>query len=303
MSKIGRLTAVPVREAWKHEAHHFTPWLADNLDHLADVIGIELEPEGVEVAVSGFSADILAQTSDGRRVLIENQLETTDHTHLGQVLTYLSGLDAEVVIWIASDFREAHLSAVNWLNDNTVDPFAFFAARLRVVRIGDSAPAPIFDVLARPNAWDRQLKEVVRAKTGESSEFATTRREFWQHYLARYPEDAARGVKVTGSASNWMALPEPIGLVVSLYRAKDGVGVFLRGPRGSTAADIHARLKPVSEAFAELAGDLTWPGSETDHPGESFDIDTENRANWDEAVEWLHDSGHSLFKAALSLFE
>lgn len=159
MTEIGKLLTISPRDAWKHEAHDFTPWLSENLEQLGDAIGLQLEPDGTEVAVGPFSADILAKDMFGRMVLIENQLESTDHNHLGQILTYLSGLEAEIIIWIATDFREPHLSAINWLNENTNDKFSFFAIRLRVVRINHSIPAPVFDVLARPNQWERSMQK------------------------------------------------------------------------------------------------------------------------------------------------
>ena len=122
-------------------------WL-DNLDKLAEVIGIPLDLESREVDVGRFPADLLARNpQDGSLVLIENQLEGSDHSHLGQVLTYLAGLEAKTIIWIAREFDDAHRSAVNWLNEHTTDPFAFFAVRLKVVRIGDSPLAPVFEIV------------------------------------------------------------------------------------------------------------------------------------------------------------
>jgi hypothetical protein len=160
---FGRLQDLPPRDAWAHEAHAFTPWLAENIDHLSEAIGIPLELTGQEVRVETFAADILARNpQDDSVVLIENQLEITDHTHLGQIMTYLAGLEAQTVVWIAPNFREPHLSAIRWLNKHTADGFSFFAVRLRVVRIADSPYAPIFEVVEKPSAWDRQLKAEAR---------------------------------------------------------------------------------------------------------------------------------------------
>lgn len=145
---FGTLEDIEARRAWAHEAHVFTPWLADNLDRLSQAVGIPLELTGREVSVGRYSADILATNPvDGSVVLIENQLEPSDHTHLGQIMTYLAGLEAQVMIWIAPTFREEHLSALRWLNQHTAENFAFFAVRLRVVRIANSPLAPLFDVL------------------------------------------------------------------------------------------------------------------------------------------------------------
>ena len=132
---LGALETADLRDAWKHEAHDFTPWLAENLDRLAGELGVELEKEDTEVHVGPYRADIVARTRvDDSRVVIENQLEEANLQHLGQVLAYLAGLDARIVVWIARGFDDAHLSAIRWLNDHTVDPYAFFAVRVRVVR-------------------------------------------------------------------------------------------------------------------------------------------------------------------------
>ena len=126
---FAELKDVDLRSVWEHEAHDFTPWLAlaENLERLSKAIGIPLEPEGTEIQVEQFAADIVARNrADGSRVLVENQLEGSDHTHLGQILTYLAGVQAQTVVWVAGYFDEAHRSAVRWLNDHTVEPFAFF---------------------------------------------------------------------------------------------------------------------------------------------------------------------------------
>ena len=134
MVDFGELKEVGLRQAWPHEANNFTPWLAENLDKLSQVIGIPMELVGTEMSVGQFSADIVARYPvNGSLVLIENQLEWTDHTHLGQVLTYLAGTEAQTVIWIAGKFTNPHLSAIRWLNEHTFDPYAFFAVRVKVV--------------------------------------------------------------------------------------------------------------------------------------------------------------------------
>lgn len=140
-----------------------------------------------------FSADILARNPhDDSLVLIENQLENTDHNHLGQIMTYLAGLEVRTVIWIAAGFQEAHLSAVRWLNDNTIDPFAFFAVKVKVVHIGNSPLAPVFEVLERPSQWERQLHALAK-ETRALTSIGQLRVDFWSHYLQRYPEEIKYG--------------------------------------------------------------------------------------------------------------
>ena len=177
---LGRLADVPVREAFAHEAHVLTPWLAANLDRISDAIGIPLEDADTEVTVEGFAADILAHDpANGRKVLIENQLEASDHTHLGQIMTYLAGLEASVMVWIAPTFREPHLAAIRWLNEHTVEPFAFFALRLRVVRIGESDLAPLLEVIERPNDWERAVQ---RAVVSSENDMAAFYNQFWSGF-------------------------------------------------------------------------------------------------------------------------
>ena len=187
--ELGTLVEVNLRDAWHHEAYSFTPWLAENLDRLSNVLGMPLELVGQEVSVETFSADILARNpQDNSRVLIENQLEVADHTHLGQILTYLAGLETHTVIWIAADFREAHLSALKWLNENTVAPFAFFAVKVKAVRIGESPIAPMFEVMSKPNQWERRLHAIAQDSSSLSS-LGQFRMEFWTHYVNRFPDE------------------------------------------------------------------------------------------------------------------
>ncbi len=303
MTKIGKLEEINPRIAWKDEARDFTPWLAEHLDDLGEALGFSIEYEGHEVSVEKFSADIVARNPlNDARVLIENQLAKSDHGHIGQIMTYLAGLEAEVVIWIATDFTEPHLAAIKWLNEHTVEPFAFFAVKLRVVRIGDSAPAPIFEALERPNNWERQLQAATRARESRSGR-AVERAEFWTAFLERYPDFGSRGMTVNGSSSHWLVPRHAKGLYISAYLAKDGVGVFLRGPRGSTPRDICQRFDPVRDEFLKIvAPDNPWGGTAESHPGNSYRIDTTDRANWEKAIEWLHETAEKWLDATDSIF-
>lgn len=182
--KLGKLERVDLRDVWKHEALHFTPWLAkpDNLALLAETLGIDLELVGTERNVGPFSADILCRDTLGEHfVLVENQLERTDHTHLGQLLTYAAGLDAVSIVWIAARFEEPHRSALDWLNEHTSEHINFFGLEVEVWRIGDSPVAPKFNVVARPNDW---TKEVMRRanQPGELSDTAALQLQFWTEF-------------------------------------------------------------------------------------------------------------------------
>lgn len=292
MVEIGRLSETELRDAWAHEAHDFTPWLAHNLDVLGEVLGLPLELEGTEVAVENFAADILARNAiDDSRVLIENQLEKTNHSHLGQILTYLAGLEAQTIVWIAPQFQDAHLSAITWLNEHTADPFAFFAVRLRVVRIGESPMAPVFEVLARPNNWDRQVQAAQRNST-DLSDIGKFRRAFWESYLEKHPSDAALGVSETAASSVWLEVEAPNAINVAIWIAKTRVGVFVRGPRGSDGSDLAPRLKLVAAQLEEKLG------ANFGHANGAYFFSLEQQFDMEDpkertaAMDWLHQMAH-----------
>jgi hypothetical protein len=162
---VGRLEPVDLRDIWKHEALAFTPWLAQNLDRLSDALGVLLTLEAVEHSVGPFSLDILATTPDDRKVIIENQLEPSDHGHLGQCLTYAAGVGASVVVWVLPRLHAEHRAALDWLNEHTDEGIQFFGVEVSAVRIGDSLPAPIFAVEARPNDWQKMARAGTSAST------------------------------------------------------------------------------------------------------------------------------------------
>ena len=296
MTEIGRLKNVDPRHPWPHESSDFTPWLADNLDQLGEAIGIVLELEDSEVSVDTFYADILARDpSDGSLVLIENQLESTDHKHLGQLLTYMAGLDARVVVWIAREFREAHLSAIKWLNENTVEPFAFFAVRLRVVQIGNSPVAPIFEILSRPNDWERRLQASHGAAS--LSDLGQFRKDFWDAYLHRYPDDAKLGVGPSGASSIWLEIVPPSVVNVALWVGRTKVGLFVRGPRNSDGSEVAERLEPNVDALERNLGARYGRVTGGHFFSQEFRIDMNDQANWPEAIDWLHERARSYFSA------
>lgn len=167
---LGKLERVTLRDYWKKEATEFTPWLSDpeNLNLLAETLDINLELEDTETNVGPFRADILCRDPDrDEYVLIENQLERTDHTHLGQILTYAAGLDAVQIIWVAQQFTDEHRAALDWLNRITAEDFNFFGVEIELWKIGDSMAAPKFNLVAKPNEWSKRIRGATSAKTSE----------------------------------------------------------------------------------------------------------------------------------------
>ena len=180
---LDRLVRVPASEAIGGEATHFTPWLATHIDLLSDRIGLQLNfGEGAngatilrdhtEVPVGGFFLDVMAYTDDGRVVAIENQYGKADHDHLGKIITYASGVGADVIIWISEYFSDAHLTAIQWLNERTDEECGVYAVELAFYRIGDSHPAPLFTPLVQPSPSQRQArKNFVESQRWTTEEF------------------------------------------------------------------------------------------------------------------------------------
>ncbi len=178
---IARLTQVPLREVWPHEAQDFTRWLAENLDYLEEVTGLSLTLVEREAATGDFAVDILAEDADGNLVVIENQLERTDHDHLGKLLTYMSNQEAKTAIWITSQPRPEHEKAVHWLNETLPADTAFYLIQVAAVQIDDSPPAPLFTVVAGPTPESRQIG----ARRKELAERHLLRLEFWKQLLEK----------------------------------------------------------------------------------------------------------------------
>lgn len=298
--QFGRLQDLPLREAWKHEAHQFTPWLAENIDHLSEAIGIPLELTGTEVAVENFSADILARNPmDDSVVLIENQLETTDHTHLGQIMTYLAGLEAQTVVWIAPSFREPHLSAIRWLNEHTADGFSFFAVKARVVRIGDSPFAPIFEVVEKPNGWSRALTETRQRATSATDKNTDTRIGFWTCYLERHPEAEAEGIKVQRGWNGYTVLAGG-DVRISIWIGEKTAGIYVRGGWSENRHSAAERLSPYAEDLVRRLGFASYNPEPNGHVfGERFPKSYLNEANWPAIIDWMEER-RKTYVAAIS---
>lgn len=284
--EIGSLIPIDLRLAWAHEANDFTPWLASNLDRLRAAVGIDLVLEGTEVTVGPFSADILATDAlTNERVLIENQLEQADHAHLGQILTYLAGLDARSVIWIAKAFRDEHLSAVRWLNNNTMDDFSFFAVEVSAVRIGDSPVAPLFSVVEKPNDWDRQLHQA--APGIQEDKPSRLAKEYWEKAFLAYPVLQGVGRAGPGGSNVWIEIPNT-HFILSLAYSVSSVGWFVRGGTGVPDSDVAEGLLPYRVCLAENLGIQinSSPSNSWSTLSEWQSLDMKNRDNWDEGIKW-----------------
>ena len=181
MTAIAKLEPVDVRKLWTHEERGFSVWLAANLETLADQLGLTLQNPVREKEVGRFSLDLQAETNGGVQVIIENQLDATNHDHLGKVLTYLSNLEAKIAIWIAGEVREEHAEAIRWLNEFTPADMAFYLVKLEAFRINGSDPAPLFSVVAGPTEIGRGVGQQKK----DLAEREVLRLQFWEQLLER----------------------------------------------------------------------------------------------------------------------
>lgn len=183
MKNLSKLNKVDLREIWAHEAIDFTNWLAqkENLDTLSKELGIDLKLIRTEASVGKFNVDILAEEdSSGRKIVIENQLEDTNHDHLGKIITYASGYNAEIIVWIVRDVRDEHQKAIDWLNEHTDENINFFLIKIELWQIEGSNPAPKFEIIVSPNEWLKTIKN--SSNNGELTDTKLQQLEFWNKF-------------------------------------------------------------------------------------------------------------------------
>lgn len=181
--KIGKLTEVDVRDLWKHEQYDFSNWLAkeENIKLLDDEIGLTLMDINKEVYIGSYRCDLVAKDeTTGQIVIIENQLEATNHDHLGKIITYAAGLDAKTIVWIVKEAREEHKAAIEWLNNNSSEEIGFFLIELHAYKINDSLPAPMFKVVEKPNNFTKTSKQNYSDK--ELNRSQNERLMFWEEF-------------------------------------------------------------------------------------------------------------------------
>ena len=303
---FGRLKKLNPRDYWPNESSDFTPWLAEpaNIQLLGEAIGVELEVETVEAAVGPFSADILCRSlGDEHRVVIENQLERTDHDHLGKLLTYAAGLDdVRTTVWISPEIREEHRAALDWLNSVTAEKVNFFGVELQVWQIGDSPPAPKFEVAAKPNDWVETVRGT--AKSGDQLpagkklqlDYWTAFRDHLQQRESTIqtqkprPQQSANvsigrsGVHLSAIAGWWdeqqKAYVSGLNRVDLVMHGDDSKELFER---------LHADREKIE---AELEESLTWHNPEDAKMCRVYTrrlVDLEERNDWPNQFGWLEE--------------
>jgi hypothetical protein len=296
---LGRLARVPLREAWDSESSSFTPWLAqeENLAVLSEALELDLALVAVETSVGSFRADILCRDqssdhADDHLVLIENQLERTDHAHLGQLLTYAAGLQTVTLVWIADRFAEPHRAALDWLNEITDERFRFFGLEVELWRIGDSDLAPKFNLVSKPNSWSKSV--ISERRSGEGGGLTDIRQAqlaFWNELSGKL-EGVRNGTRGrTPRAKQWYSVAiGRSGFDLNAYfvvqKRKIGVDLFL------SSSEAHQNFDHLFAQKAEIEaslGELEWIKASKEariaQYQEVDDLIDEQR--WPELLDWM----------------
>jgi len=202
--KLGRVKRVKVRDVFSKEDRDFTPWLNENIDILGEKLNLEIIDSNIEEGVGSFSCDIVAKDSDSNKtVVIENQYGATDHDHLGKIFTYAAGKNASIIIWVAEKFREEHKKALEWLNEN-VDPesaLSLFGVEIKLIKIGNSPPAPDFDIVVKPNDWERSIK----LSSSTLSETEKKYLKFYTRLAETYKKNNPKWRKLKPQPQSWLS--------------------------------------------------------------------------------------------------
>lgn len=300
---LGRLEQVSLREVWLSESSQFTPWLAkeENLSLLADTLGLDLECQGQEQGVGPYRADIVCKdTTDASLVLIENQLEKTDHTHLGQLMTYAAGLDAVTIVWVAERFTEEHRAALDWLNEITNEKVSFFGLEIELWRIGTSAVAPKFNVVCKPNDWTKSGAGGGGGGTGGPAVVTETKllqQEYWLALREFLAERKSSLKPQKAHPQHWMTVSIGrsyfnMAALVNTPENRIGVEVYMTGPLGKKH---FKRLEAQrAETEKEIGQKLDWRELPQKDASRILllreDTNIKDKAAWPEQHQWLADA-------------
>ncbi|MDR3502173.1 MAG: DUF4268 domain-containing protein [Legionella sp.] len=289
---LSKLVKVDLREVWKHEAVHFTQWLAnaDNLAILSEEIGIDISLVQTEASVGSFNVDILAEeVNTGRKIVIENQLESSDHDHLGKIITYASGYDAEIIIWIVKNVRDEHKQAIDWLNEHTDEKINIFAIQMEVWKISDSPYAPKFQIIAKPNDWAKAVKKA--SSQSDLSDIKLMQLEFWSKFK-EYVSDKNKSIK--------LRKPRPQQWYdISFGNSNAQISLNINSLSNQLVCEIYImESKPLfsylhsekEQIEKELSCELQWnelPNKKASRIKAILDANIRQEDNWNDYFQWL----------------
>jgi len=293
---LAKLKKIDLREEWNHEASDFTNWLAqdENLQLLGEEIGIDISLVQTEASVGKFSVDILAEEDNtGRKIVIENQLEITNHDHLGKIITYASGFDAEIIIWIVKDVRDEHKQAVDWLNEHTDDKINIFAIRMELWQIGDSPYAPKFHIVSKPNDWAKAIKKSA-SQASSLSDRKLMQLDFW----TQFKEFASKH----GSSLRLRKAYPQHWYDISIGNSKSHLSLVVDADNEQIRCEFYIPdSKPLFKALrenkdaieAKIPHELEWmelEGKKASRIRAVHTINVADNGNWEVCFQWLVDT-------------
>ncbi len=298
---LGKLRKIELREGWKHEANDFTKWLAleENLALLGNEIGFDIKLIQTEAKVGSFNVDILAEEENtGNKVIIENQLEVSDHDHLGKVITYASGYDAKVIVWVVKDVREEHRRAIDWLNENTNEEIGFYLLRIELWQIENSLPAPKFEMVCKPNDWAKAVKS--SADSNELTDTKIKQLEFWDAFknFAKQNKTVLRFQK--SYPQHWTSISIGssdchISLTINSRDKQFACEIYIPNNK-----DLYKNFfEKRTEIESELNEQLEWmplPDKKASRIKLVLTGDFEKEADWNTYFEWMQDKAEHFQK-------
>jgi len=301
--KLSRITKVNPRDVWKHEALDFTQWLVkeENISVLCEELELNLENIKPEASAGRYNVDIVADDIDSKRkVVIENQLESTDHKHLGQLLTYASAYDASIIIWVVTDYTEEHQQAIDWFNRNISEGISFFLVQIEVYKIGDSDAAPKFNIICQPNNWGKTVK---KSGAGDKvSEVKLLQMEFWEG-LKDFASERKTSVSYarTPKPQHWFN--------ISFGTSKGHIALTLNTQKGYIGCEIYIRndqalfdnlLKHKEEIESTIGVELEWmelPDATASRILYTNPGNPKDKKRWSEYFAWCTDTVEKFSKA------
>ena len=303
MINLGKLKEIKdVRNIWPHEALDFTPWLVeeDNLALLANAVGLEITINETESSVGDFNVDIYAtETGTDRKIIIENQLEDTNHDHLGKLITYASGKSADIVIWVVKRAREEHQSAIEWLNNHTDENIAFFLVEIKLYQIGSSDIAVKFEVVEKPNDWTKQIK-----RNTSNSPTLQARYDYWvafNDYVFQNNTFSKQFNKRKASTDHWMTMSVGSSAChISINQIRKDNLIVVEWYISDNKELFHKFYSHKKEIETEMNMKLDWrelPNKKASRILITHSANFEDKDNWSEQFDWIMDIALKMKKA------
>lgn len=306
LNELGTLKKVELRKMWPHEALDFTKWLAkeESIQLLCEELDITLGNIKVEEAAGRYNVDIVAEEiTTKRKVIIENQLEITDHKHLGQILTYAAAHDAGIIIWNVKNYTEEHKQAIDWFNRNMPEQISFFLVQVELWQIGDSLPAPRFNIISQPNNWAKTVKIAGTVEKDTPSELKLLQQKFWtdfREYVTGLTPKSSLNLGRTPRPQHWYSISfgtskAEISLTFNSKQKQLGCELYIK-----TDATVYQKLSDQKEKIeAEIGESLNWmdlPDSAAFRIITYHDFDPNDEIKWAVDFNWLKNKAEQFQK-------